>query len=205
MLADLTLKDLLEQTAAGTPVPGGGSLAAMTGAVGAALAEMVARLTAGRAKFAAADAEMRTLAERAQTLRGALLADMERDAAAYTAVMQAFQLPRDTAAEKQRRTEAVQTALEHAARVPLAVAEKALAVMELAQTAVRSGNPNAASDGAVGAMLARAALQGACFNVRINLQSIHDPAVVASLGKAAEALADRAATLEKEILAAMPF
>ena len=205
MLADLTLQELLERTAEGTPVPGGGSLSAMTAAVAAALAQMVAQLTAGRPDFAAVDPEMRAMAEKAQKLRGELLSDMDRDAAAYTAVMQAFQLPRATAAEKRRRTEAVQAALQQAAQVPLAVAEKALAVMALAQTAVRSGNPNAASDGAVGAMLARAALQGACFNVRINLQSIHDQRVVERLGKMAKDLADRAVTQEKEILSAMPF
>ena len=205
MLADLTLKALLERTAEGTPVPGGGSQAAMAAAVGAALAQMVAHLTAGRHQFADVDQEMRTLAEKAQKLRGELLSDMDRDAAAYTAVMQAFRLPRKTAEDEQRRTDAIQAALQHAAQVPLAVAENALAVMELAQAAVRLGNPNAASDGAVGALLARAALQGACFNVRINLQGIHNQAFVERLGKMAAALADRAATLEKEILAAIAF
>lgn len=201
MLADLTLKDLLAQTAEGTPVPGGGSLAAMTAAAGAALVQMVAHLTAGRPRFDAVDQEMRTLAEKARKLRGGLLGDMERDAAAYTAVMQAFQLPRQTAAEKQRRGAAVQAAMRHAAQVPLAVAEKALAVMELACAAVRSGNPHAAADGAVGAMLARAALQGALLNVRTNLRSIRDEKMVARMEAAAAALDARAQAMETATLA----
>lgn len=204
MLSDLRVIDLVERTAAGTPVPGGGSVSALAAALGAALAQMVANLTTGRPQFAAADHEMQVLAERAQGLHAALLTAMDRDAAAYTAVMAAFQLPRETAEEKQRRSEAVQAALKEAARVPLAVAEKALAVMELARTAVRSGNPNAASDGAVGALLARAALRGALLNVRINLRDIGDEAFAARMGKAAENLDAQAHAIQAAVMAAFP-
>jgi formiminotetrahydrofolate cyclodeaminase len=200
MLADLTVSELLEKTAAGTPVPGGGSLSAMTAAMGAALAQMVAGLTAGRKAFTAVTPEMTELAEKARRLRRDLLADMDRDAAAYTAVMDAFRLPRETAEEKSHRTEAIQQATREAARVPLAVAEKALDVMMLAGTAVAKGNPNAISDGAVGAMLARAALQGALFNVKINLRDIRDEAFAARLTAEAETLDARAQALEKTIL-----
>jgi len=200
MLADMTVSELLEKTAAGTPVPGGGSLSAMAAAVGAALAQMVAGLTAGRKAFAAVTPEMTELAEKARRLRRDLLADMDRDAAAYTAVMEALRLPRETAEEKTRRTEAIQQATREAARVPLAVAAKALDVMMLAGTAVAKGNPNAMSDGAVGAMLARAALQGALFNVKINLQDIRDEAFTTRLSAEAEALDARARALETTIL-----
>lgn len=200
MLADMTVSALLEKTAAGTPVPGGGSLSAMAAAVGAALAQMVAGLTAGRKAFAAVTPEMNELAEKARRLRTDLLADMDRDAAAYTAVMEAFRLPRETAEEKNRRTDAIQRATREAARVPLAVAGKALDVMKLAGTAVAKGNPNAMSDGAVGAMLARAALQGALFNVKINLRDIRDEAFTARLTAEAEALEARARALETAIL-----
>jgi len=200
MLADMTVSELLEKTAAGTPVPGGGSLSAMAAAVGAALAQMVAGLTAGRKAFAAVTPEMTELAEKARRLRRDLLADMDRDAAAYTAVMEALRLPRETAEEKTRRTEAIQQATREAARVPLAVAAKALDVMMLAGTAVAKGNPNAMSDGAVGAMLARAALQGALFNVKINLRDIRDEAFTTRLSAEAEALDARARALETTIL-----
>ena len=200
MLSDLTVAELLHQTALGTPVPGGGSLSAMAAAVGAALAQMVAGLTAGRKQFDAVTPEMKELAKTAKRLRVDLLADMDRDADAYTAVMAAFRLPRNTAAEKTHRADAIQQATREAARVPLAVAEKALEVMILAGTVVAKGNPNAMSDGAVGAMLARAALQGALFNVKINLRDIRDEAFTTRLSAQAEALDARARDLETTIL-----
>ena len=200
MLSELTVAELLHQTALGTPVPGGGSLSAMAAAAGAALTQMVAGLTAGRKQFDAVTAEMKELAQTAERLRVDLLADMDRDADAYTAVMTAFRLPRNTAAEKTHRADAIQQATREAARVPLAVAEKALEVMILAGTVVAKGNPNAMSDGAVGAMLARAALQGALFNVKINLRDIRDEAFAVRLTAEAEALDARARDLETTIL-----
>jgi len=201
MLSDLTLAELLERTAAGTPVPGGGSLSAMAAAAGAALAQMVAGLTAGRRQYAAAAAAMNDLAEAAERLRAELLEAMDRDAEAYTGVMAALQMPRGTDDEKARRTDAIQDATREAARVPLAVAEKALEVMALAHQAIRQGNPNAASDGAVGAFMARAALQGAVCNVRINLRSIRDKAFTVRMAKKSADLEARAVELEAAILA----
>jgi formiminotetrahydrofolate cyclodeaminase len=200
MLSDLTVAELLRQTAQGTPVPGGGSLSAMAAAVAAALAQMVAGLTAGRQQFNTVASEMSELAEAAQRLREELLAAMDRDAEAYTAVMDAYRLPRNTPEEKKVRTDTIQQATRKAARVPLLVAEKALTVMALAGTAVRNGNPNAISDGAVGAMLARAALQGALFNVKINLQGIKDEAFVTQLRKKTATLDTKARELETAIL-----
>lgn len=200
MLSELTVAELLHQTAIGTPVPGGGSLSAMAAAAGAALAQMVAGLTAGRKQFDAVTPEMKELAKTAERLRADLLADMDRDADAYTAVMAAFRLPHDTAATKTRRADAIQQATREAARVPLAVAEKALEVMILAGIAVAKGNPNAMSDGAVGAMLARAALQGALCNVAINLKSIRDEAFTARLSAQAKDIDARARALETTIL-----
>lgn len=200
MLSELTVAELLHKTALGTPVPGGGSLSAMAAAAGAALTQMVAGLTAGRKQFEAVTPEMNELAETAAQLRATLLVAMDRDADAYTAVMTAYRLPRETAEEKTRRADAIQKAIREAARVPLAVAEKALAVMTLAGTVVRHGNPNAMSDGAVGAMLARAALQGALCNVAINLKSIRDEAFTTRLSAQAKALDARARALETTIL-----
>jgi formiminotetrahydrofolate cyclodeaminase len=161
---------------------------------------MVAGLTAGRKAFAAVTPEMNALADMARRLQADLLADMDRDAEAYTAVMTAYRLPRETAEEKVRRTDAIQRATREAARVPLAVAEKALEVMMLAGTALAKGNPNAMSDGAVGAMLARAALQGALLNVKINLQGIQDEAFTTQLRTRAATLETRARALETAML-----
>jgi formiminotetrahydrofolate cyclodeaminase len=200
MLSELSLAELLKRTASGTPVPGGGSLSALAAAAGASLAQMVAGLTAGREQFTAVTPEMNELAATAERLRGELLAAMDRDAEAYTAVMEALRLPRATDEEMSQRAEAVQKATREAARVPLQVAEKAIEVMTLARTAIRKGNPNAVSDGAVGALLARAALQGALCNVKINLQSIRDKTFTALMAERTAALEARARTLEAAIL-----
>jgi formiminotetrahydrofolate cyclodeaminase len=201
MLAELTIEELLAQTAAGTPVPGGGSLSAMAAATGAALAQMVAGLTAGRSRYAGVETAMRDLIVSAERLRKDLLAAMDRDAAAYTGVMAALKLPKTNDQEKALRDDALQEATREAARVPLSMAEMALEVMALAHTAIRQGNPNALSDGAVGALLARAALQGAVYNVRINLQSIRDPAFRDRMTETAAKLEGRAAVLEAAIRA----
>jgi methenyltetrahydrofolate cyclohydrolase len=201
MLAELTIADLLAQTSAGTPVPGGGSLSAMAAATGAALAQMVAGLTAGRPRYADAEPAMRELIASAERLRKDLLAAMDRDAAAYTKVMAALKLPKTNDREKALRDEALQDATREATRVPLSVAEMALEVMALAHTAVRQGNPNALSDGAVGALLARAALQGAVYNVRINLHSIRDEDFRNRMTAAAADLEGRAAAREAAIRA----
>lgn len=203
MLAELKLSELLEKTASSEPVPGGGSLSAMAAAAGAALAQMVAGLTAGREKYKAVAADMESLAEEAHRLREELLAAIDRDADAYGAVMAAFRLPRSNDEEKGLRSEAIQAATREAALVPLAVAEQAIAVMDLAGIAVRMGNPNAVTDGAVAAMLARSATLGALYNVKINLGGIEDADFAAKLGARADALASQARALEKEILAAV--
>ena len=201
MLPELTLTELLEQTAAGTPVPGGGSLSALAAAMGAALAQMVAGLTIGRPRYIDAEPAMQALNASAQRLRKDLLAAMDRDAGAYTAVMAARKRPQATAPEKARRNEAIQQAICEAARVPLSMAEMALKVMALAHTAIRQGNPNTLSDGAVGALLARAALQGGIYNVRINLQSIQDEDFRTRMLEKAAGLESRAAELDAAIRA----
>lgn len=203
MLAELKLTELLEKAASREPVPGGGSLSAMAAAAGAALVQMVAGLTAGRQKFESVSSEMDSLKDKALVLKERLLSDIDRDAEAYAAVMAAFKLPRSTDAETTRRSEAVQAATREAALVPLSVAERAMEVLELAGTAVKKGNPNAITDGAVGAMLARTALLGALFNVKINLGGIKDTGFVDKLSIRVRELESRARTLEAEILSAV--
>ena len=165
--------DFLEALASEEPAPGGGSAAAYTGAEAAALVAMVARLTAGRKKYAAVDGQMRAVMERAEALRLSLSAAVEEDAAAFRAVMAAFKLPKGSPEggpeQEQERTQAIETATLNAARVPLGVARQLLEVLELAIPAVEVGNLNAITDGGTGAELALAALQGASMNIRVNL------------------------------------
>ena len=180
------LNTFISSLASGEPTPGGGSAAALAGALGAALAAMVGRLTAGRAKYAAVDAQMRSAIVEADTLRSRLLALVDEDAAAYDLVRAAYRLPKETVEQQTTRAAAIQQALQGASRTPLATVEACLAVLRLAEQVVKSGNPNAATDGTVGALLAHAGLRGAVLNVRVNLSGIDDATFVASSQSAVE-------------------
>jgi len=190
----------LQNTAAGTPVPGGGSVSALSAALGAGLTEMVANLTVAKKGYEAVEGEMKEIAETVRKLRQKLVAEVDKDANAYNDVLAAFKLPKTTAAEKGQRTQAIQNAMQNAARVPLGVAYDALQVMDLAEKVIRKGNRNAASDGAVGVMMARTAVRGALFNVKINLASVKDTAFVEEMMQQANKLESRVHEREKEIL-----
>jgi glutamate formiminotransferase/formiminotetrahydrofolate cyclodeaminase len=157
-----------------TPAPGGGSVAAHVGSLGAALAQMVAGLTVGRKKYAAVDTEMKELGLQAAGLVQELQKLVERDALAYGEVTTAFKLPKETEEQVIVRTKAIDDALVHAAQVPLETARACAAVAKLAATAAELGNTNAASDAGVAALLAEAACRGAVYNVRINVSSMTD-------------------------------
>lgn len=200
MFKNLSLTEYLAQTASGSPVPGGGSSAALNAALAAALIEMVANLTIGRKGFETVDAEMRSVAQHAAALRAKLTADIDRDSDAYSQVLAAFKLPKSTEAEKAKRAGAVQEAFKEAARVPLEVARDAVALMDFGRTVVARGNPNAASDGAAGVLAARMAALTAAYNIRINLGSIQDAAFVSELSREADRLEAEAEAKEKEIL-----
>ena len=186
MLEKLPINDFLEKTAAGTAVPGGGSVAALSAAAAAGLVEMVANLTIGKKGFEAVGEAMREIAGKASTFREKLMQDMDRDANAYTRVLDAFRLPKATEKEREVRQAAVQEAFKEAATVPLGVARDAQAVLELAGVVIAKGKPNAVTDGLVGAMLARTAGLSALYNVRINLGSIRDEDFVQDLRKEME-------------------
>ncbi len=192
-------EDFLEALAEGTPAPGGGSAAAYSGAAGAALVSMVARLTLGKKKYAAVEAQMYALLDRSEKLRAALKDAIQKDADAFSAVMAAMKLPKDTDEEAALRQKAVDQATLNAARVPLETARMAVEVMELAEQAAGLGNLNAISDGASGAALARAALTGAGYNVRINVGSLSNPSAGDNLLAEVRRLEARAAELEAQI------
>ena len=163
------LGEWMDAVASASPSPGGGTVSAVAGAVAAALAAMVGRLTVGRKRYAEVDDEFRVLVERAETLRLRLARLGDEDAAAYDAVSAAYGVPK---AEEARRTAAIQAALLHATRVPLETLRAARDVAALAARAAEAGNRNAASDAGVGALLAEAAARGAAYNVRINVASL---------------------------------
>ncbi len=163
-----------DHLAAGTPVPGGGSAAAYSGAMGAALVAMVARLTLGKTKYAKIQPQMQSILEEIETLRKVLLAAVEADSAAFEAVMDAYRLPKDSPDAREARSEAIQTATLEAAQVPFETVRKSLRVLQLAIQIAALGNTNAITDAGTAAALAQAAITGAGYNVRINTISIKD-------------------------------
>ncbi len=203
MLEDLTIKAYMEQTASSAPVPGGGSAAALSGALAAGLTQMVAGLTIGRKGFEKVEADMQRIADEAGGLREKCLANIDRDSDAYTGVMDAFRLPKSSEEEKQARTQAIQEALQHASQVPLETAELAARIIKLAAKAVAKGNPNAVTDGAVAVMLARTAALAGAMNVRINLDSIKDREFVAQLAGRVDELETRVKKIEEELLSGL--
>ena len=188
MLTELTVKGLLAETAGDAPVPGGGSISALNGAIAAALAEMVANLTIGKKKYADVQDEMAEIAKSAATLQKELVLDVDRDSEAYDGVSQAFKLPKETDEEKAIRSAAIQENTKKAALVPMEVARRASTLLPSIEAVVARGNQNAVTDGCVAMMCARVAVVGALFNVRINLTSIKDEEFVARLREEADRL-----------------
>jgi glutamate formiminotransferase/formiminotetrahydrofolate cyclodeaminase len=162
--------DFLDQVAEGTPAPGGGSAAAYTGALGAALALMVARLTVGKPQYAAAEAESWQVIEEGEALRARLTEAIQRDAEAFDGILAARRMPKGDEAQIATRKEAIRVASLYAAQVPLETARDCVAVLRMTLRMTEIGNLNCISDAAAGAHLAKAGFEAARLNVKINLQ-----------------------------------
>ncbi len=189
----------LENLAAGTPAPGGGSAAAYAGAMAAALVAMVARLTIGKKKYAEVEAQMHSILEQAETLRAALVKAVQLDSEAFEAYMTALKLLKDTGELVTWRTQAFQQATLNASQVPLETARKAVKVMELALQVVANGNTNAITDGGSGFALARAALTSAGWNVKVNCLSLKGHPACENMLAELRLLEARAFELEAQI------
>jgi formiminotetrahydrofolate cyclodeaminase len=168
-LNDLPAPELIERMATGDPIPGGGSAAALAGAMGAGLLRMVVALTSGRPAAAEDEKELAEIAIGAASCQSELLNLVELDAVAYDGVIRARRLPRTTDLERQTREVQVAAATREATRAPLQTARLAEQVLSLAERLAPIGSRNAISDAGVGALLAAAALRGAVLNVQINL------------------------------------
>jgi formiminotetrahydrofolate cyclodeaminase len=203
-LDELTLRDLIDRLATRDPIPGGGSAAAVAGAMAAALVGMVVELSVGRPAHEADAEELGRIGATAATRRAELLDLADLDAAAYGAVVTARRLPRETDEQRGLRAERIVDATRQATLVPLRTAQAASEVLDLAARIAPIGNPNAASDAGVAARLAAAAADGAALNVRINLPFLpaDDPLrhrVPAELAAVTDSLAER----EGAVLAAV--
>ncbi len=198
-LAQMKLWEFTNELSMESPAPGGGSVAALAGALAAALVSMVANLTHGNPKYKAHWGSLKDLAEKAQNLKDRLLQAVDRDTEAFNAVMAAFRLPRKTEEDKAARAKAIEEATKGATQVPLEVMALALDALNLALEAVEKGNVNSVSDAGVGGILALSAVEGAYLNVKINLGGLEDEAFKTSVDQRAQALLTEARHLKKQI------
>lgn len=202
-LADLPLRGFVEELACESPAPGGGSAAAAAGAMGAALAAMVANLSAHKKGWDARWEEFSNWAEQGKALHDELLALVDADTDAFHALMTAWRLPDATPAEKSAKEAAVQAAVRGAIETPLRVMRAAVRALAVARAMAEIGLPASASDAGVAALCARAAARGAALNVRINLKDLADAAARADFAAQAAALEAEAETAERAVLAAV--
>jgi formiminotetrahydrofolate cyclodeaminase len=195
------LQVYLDDAASNKPAPGGGSVSACVGALGAALVSMVCNLTRGREKFAGVEAEMTTLVAASEAARGRLEQLLQEDTTAYGGVITAYKMSKETAADQAARSQAIQDGLIIAADVPLEICRVAVEVCRLSKVTAGLGNPQAVTDAGIGAILGEAAVVGAALNVKINLGSIKDQAYVEKADAEITAIQAEAAALRAEVLA----
>lgn len=173
-LIQLNLQDFVDEVSRDTPAPGGGSISALAGALGAALSSMVANLTIGKRGSEQVEENLKPIAERAQELKVLLLKAIDEDANAFNQYLTASKMPARTAEDKKKKDQALQEGLKQAVAVPLTTARNCYEVLELTQSVADKGNPGSVSDAGVGAHLAFAGIKGAILNVLINLPQIND-------------------------------
>lgn len=200
-LVDLTVKGFAEETSRESPAPGGGTIAAYMGAVGAALGTMVANLSSHKPGWDERWQEFSVWADKGQTLMQELMHLVDEDTEAFNRIMAAFGMPKGNDQEKALRSHAIQDGTLYAAQVPLRTMKAAMQVFDLCRAMVEQGNPNSVSDAGVGALAARAAVLGAGMNVKINAGSLKDRAAAEALIAEANELIAAANRAEQEITA----
>ncbi len=200
MLVNLSVKEFLGKTAGSDPVPGGGSISALNAAIASALTEMVANLTIGKKKYEDREEQMKKIASSASSYQALFIKDIDADSDAYNKVFDAFKLPKETDEQKAIRSQEIQAATKVAAEVPMEIARKAYAMMEIIEQVAEHGNQNAITDACVSMMTARTAVLGGLLNVRINLSSIKDEAYVSSMAQEADRLEKEAIEKEQALL-----
>jgi glutamate formiminotransferase/formiminotetrahydrofolate cyclodeaminase len=199
-LVSLNVRDFVDLVSSDSPVPGGGSVAALSGALGAGLAAMTGNLTFGKKGYEGYFQTVGKMAEEAQTLKDALLEAVDEDTDAFNAVLVARRMPQGDDAQSARRKEELLNASEWSARVPMKTARSCLAALKLCDTAVRKGNRNSITDAAMGAIMAASGVEGALLNVLINLASLEDESLKQNLVLESEVLREEAMALKARIL-----
>jgi len=186
MLIDKKVSNFLGELASNSPTPGGGSVAALAGALGAALISMVGNLTAGKKKYENIEEDIKKIVSSSEKLRYELSQLIEEDVKAFNNFMATYKMPKETEDEKRMRTEKIQEALIEVAKVPLKTAYKCLDIMILSREVAEKGNVNLISDVGVAVLMAEAALESAILNVKINLRMIKDEKVRTELSSSIE-------------------
>ena len=202
-LIDLTAKGFANLTASESPAPGGGSVSAYMGALGAALGTMVANLSSHKAGWDHRWEELSKWAEKGQTIMNEMLFLVDEDTNSFNKIMEAFGLPKESDTEKAARSAAIQAATQYATEIPLRTMKVAYSAFDLIEEMVKEGNPNSVSDAGVGALAVRSAIYGAYMNVRINSVDLKDRAVADKLVAEAQEIYDLTAGREKRIIDAV--
>jgi len=200
-LIDLTLEGFVHETASESPAPGGGSIAASMGAMGAALATMVANLSSHKRGWDGRWEEFSGWAVKGKAIHDELLRLIDEDTDAFNRIMDAFGLPRGTEEEKRARTAAIQDATQGAIEVPFRVMQAAYNSFEIIKAMAEIGNPASVSDAGVGALCARSAVMGAFMNVKINAKDLHDKTWVADILDQGNDIQEKTIAAEREVLA----
>jgi glutamate formiminotransferase/formiminotetrahydrofolate cyclodeaminase len=194
-LVNMKVTDFVDEVSRDTPAPGGGSIAALAGAIGSALASMVVNLSVGKGEYDDQYGELCALAERAQEIKDRLVRAVDEDTEAFNEVIAGIRMPKDTEEQLEARSQAIRAGYKTAARVPLQTARLCREVLNLCQKAADIGNEAVMSDAGVGALMARAGVQGAIHNVRINLPHTKDDAFIAEMREALGTLLEESRTI----------
>ena len=201
MYIDQPMRHFLDKLASKSPEPGGGSVAALTGALGAALVSMVGNLTLGKEKYKDVQPQIEQLLKESEKLRHDMQDLIQKDTEAYGALSAVYKMPKATDEEKAARTVKMQEALKIACQVPFEIGLQSLAVAKLAQRAAEIGNVGAVSDAGVAVLLAQACAQSAALNVKINVNSIKDEAYNKDTWSRMQDVLGQVAGLEKTVMA----
>jgi glutamate formiminotransferase / formiminotetrahydrofolate cyclodeaminase len=199
-LASMKINSFLTELASSSPAPGGGSVAALSGSLGAALSSMVCNLTIGKEKYSNVQDEIKLTLKKSEKIRKELTKLIDEDTNAFNDVMKAFKMPKETDIQKEKRSKAIQDGYKKAAKVPLETARICEKIFDIAKVVAEIGNQNSITDSAVSAIMAQAGVKGAILNVRINLGSIKDEKFVKQISNEIEKLQNNAEIKTKDIL-----
>lgn len=204
MLDKMKVNEFVDELASSSPAPGGGSVAALCGSLGASLTSMVFNLTIGKKAYLSLNEDERASVDsgliKANDLKNEFLSLMNKDTEAFNKLMSAFKMPKETEEEKLLRSQVIQDSYKSATEIPLEVARKAYDIYEIIQIAIDHGNKNAISDAGVATLLAQSTIEGAIMNVKINLGSIKDEAFVSAVKEEIKVIKEDGERLQRLIL-----